>query len=202
MHKPQSDEAKKQVEDTKPSRGFKDVKIEREVRTNYDKRDISADREKQSTTKRKNCASKLYDIIIKIRDVEKSMFLLTLDLYKLEMQSTEYNMSPLHNRFDAIKDKIDAIEEIYNSINNTDDYYLGIDGIDTKENIIGGLYQIKADIDKHIARFEKEDKAAKSVYKENDKSYNMYTPMMKNCSKLTTLFSNIINLVNKMDTNP
>lgn len=201
-HKADSEEAKKPVEDTKSTRGFKDVKIEREFRTNHDRRDISVNREKQSTTKRKSCASKIYDLILKIRDVEKSMFLITLDLYKLEMQSTEYDMSPLHNKFDAIKDKIDTIEEIYNSINNTEDYYLDINGIDTKENIIGGLYQIKADIDKHIARFEKEDKAIKSVYKENEKMYNMYTPMMKNCSKITTLISNIMNLVNKLDINP
>ena len=180
IHKSQSDEAKKQLEEYKAAKT----------------------KEMPEHKKKKNCASKIYDMILKLHDVEKSMFNLTLDLYKLEMQSTEYNMSPLHNRFDAIGDKINTIEEIYDSINNTEEWYLGIEGIDTKENIIKGLEQTKADIDRHIARFEKEDKASKSVYKENDKSYNMYTPMMKNCSKLTTLFSNIINLVNKLGVNP
>ena len=144
-------------------------------------------------------------MILKLHDVEKSMFNLTLDLYKLDMQSTTYNMSPLHNRFDAIGDKINAIEEIYDSINdNIDNYYLGIEGMDTKDNIIRGLEQTKADIDKHIAVFEKNDKAAKSVYRNepNSPEYNRYTPMMKNCSKVTTLISNFINLVNKLDTNP
>ena len=155
--------------------------------------------------KKKNCAAKIYDMILKLHDVEKSMFNLTLDLYKLDMQSTTYNMSPLHNRFDAIGDKINAIEEIYDSINdNIDNYYLGIEGMDTKDNIIRGLEQTKADIDKHIAVFEKNDKAAKSVYRDkpNSSEYNRYTPMMKNCSKVTTLISNFINLVNKLDTNP
>ena len=155
--------------------------------------------------KKKNCAAKIYDMILKLHDVEKSMFNLTLDLYKLDMQSTTYNMSPLHNRFDAIGDKINAIEEIYDSINdNIDNYYLGIEGMDTKDNIIRGLEQTKADIDKHIAVFEKNDKAAKSVYRNepNSSEYNRYTPMMKNCSKVTTLISNFINLVNKLDTNP
>ena len=156
--------------------------------------------------KKKNCASKIYDMILKLHDVEKSMFNLTLDLYKLDMQSySTYNMSPLHNRFDAIGDKINAIEEIYDSINdNIDNYYLGIKGMDTQDNIIRGLEQTKADIDKHIAVFEKNDKAAKSVYRDkpNSSEYNKYTPMMKNCSKVTTLISNFINLVNKLDTNP
>lgn len=156
--------------------------------------------------KKKNCAAKIYDMILKLHDVEKSMFNLTLDLYKLDMQSyATYNMSPLHNRFDAIGDKINAIEEIYDSINdNIDNYYLGIEGMDTKDNIIRGLEQTKADIDKHIAVFEKNDKAAKSVYRNepNSSEYNRYTPMMKNCSKVTTLISNFITLVNKLDTNP
>ena len=155
--------------------------------------------------KKKNCAAKIYDMILKLHDVEKSMFNLTLDLYKLDMQSTTYNMSPLHNRFDVIGDKINAIEEIYDSINdNIDNYYLGIEGMDTKDNIIRGLEQTKSDIDKHIAVFEKNDKAAKSVYRNepNSSEYNRYTPMMKNCSKVTTLISNFINLVNKLDTNP
>lgn len=152
--------------------------------------------------KKKNCASKLYDMILKINDVSKSMFTLTLDLYKLEMQSTEHDKSPLRNRFDAIEDKINAIEEIYDIINDTDNYYLGIDGYDSKEHIIKELEITKSNIDDYIKTFEKHDKAAKSVYKDNPNSanYNMYTPMIKNCSKLTSLISNIINLVNKMDT--
>lgn len=161
--------------------------------------------EQSEHKKKKNCANKIYDMILKLHDVEKSMFNLTLDLYKLDMQSTTYNMSPLHNRFDAIGDKINAIEEIYDSINdNIDNYYLGIEGMDTKDNIIRGLEQTKSDIDKHIAVFEKNDKAAKSVYRNepNSSEYNRYTPMMKNCSKVTTLISNFINLVNKLDTNP
>lgn len=183
MHKPQSEEAKKQFEEARAAKS----------------------NALPEHKKKKNCASKIYDMILKLHDVEKSMFNLTLDLYKLDMQSTTYNMSPLHNRFDAIGDKINAIEEIYDSINdNIDNYYLGIEGMDTKDNIIRGLEQTKADIDKHIAVFEKNDKAAKSVYRNepNSPEYNRYTPMMKNCSKVTTLISNFINLVNKLDTNP
>ena len=183
MHKSQSEEAKKQLEEARAA-----------------KPQIQPGKHKK-----KNCAAKIYDMILKLHDVEKSMFNLTLDLYKLDMQSTTYNMSPLHNRFDAIGDKINAIEEIYDSINdNIDNYYLGIKGMDTQDNIIRGLEQTKADIDKHIAVFEKNDKAAKSVYRNepNSPEYNRYTPMMKNCSKVTTLISNFINLVNKLDTDP
>ena len=183
-HKADSGEAKKQVEEARATK----PQIQPGKR------------------KKKNCAAKIYDMILKLHDVEKSMFNLTLDLYKLDMQSyATYNMSPLHNRFDAIGDKINAIEEIYDSINdNIDNYYLGIKGMDTQDNIIRGLEQTKADIDKHIAVFEKNDKAAKSVYRDkpNSPEYNKYTPMMKNCSKVTTLISNFINLVNKLDTDP
>ena len=182
-HKADSEEAKKQLEEARAAKN----------------------KALPEHKKKKNCAAKIYDMILKLHDVEKSMFNLTLDLYKLDMQSTTYNMSPLHNRFDAIGDKINAIEEIYDSINdNIDNYYLGIEGMDTKDNIIRGLEQTKSDIDKHIAVFEKNDKAAKSVYRNepNSSEYNRYTPMMKNCSKVTTLISNFINLVNKLDTNP
>ena len=105
-HKADSEVAKKQVEEARASKN----------------------KALPEHKKKKNCASKIYDMILKLHDVEKSMFNLTLDLYKLDMQSTTYNMSPLHNRFDAIGDKINAIEEIYSSINdNIDNYYLGIE---------------------------------------------------------------------------
>lgn len=113
------------------------------------------------------------------------------------------NDSELNQRFDAIGEEIDKINDAYNNINdNIDNYYLDFQNLDTKESFINDLNKIKVSIDRHIAEFEKQDKAYKQVWKEDSKQYNTFTPMMKNCSKVTNLIANIINLVNKMDTNP
>ena len=181
MHKSQSEEAKKQFEEARAAKS----------------------NELPENKKKKNCASEIYNMFLNIGSVERHMYALVQDLYKLTMSHDLNNDSELNQRFDAIGEEIDKINDAYNNINdNIDNYYLDFQNLDTKESFINDLNKIKVSIDRHIAEFEKQDKAYKQVWKEDSKQYNTFTPMMKNCSKVTNLIANIINLVNKLDTNP
>ena len=181
MHKSQSEEAKKQFEEARAAKS----------------------NALPENKKKKNCASEIYHMFLNIGSVERHMYALVQDLYKLTMSHDLNNDSELNQRFDAIGEEIDKINDVYNNINdNIDNYYLDFQNLDTKESFINDLNKIKVSIDRHIAEFEKQDKAYKQVWKEDSKQYNTFTPMMKNCSKVTTLISNIINLVNRLDTNP
>ena len=181
MHKSQSEEAKKQFEEARAAKS----------------------NALPENKKKKNCASEIYHMFLNIGSVERHMYALVQDLYKLTMSHDLNNDSELNQRFDAIGEEIDKINDAYNNINdNIDNYYLDFQNLDTKESFINDLNKIKVSIDRHIAEFEKQDKAYKQVWKEDSKQYNTFTPMMKNCSKVTNLIANIINLVNKMDTNP
>lgn len=181
MHKSQSEEAKKQFEEARAAKS----------------------NALPENKKKKNCASEIYHMFLNIGSVERHMYALVQDLYKLTMSHDLNNDSELNQRFDAIGEEIDKINDAYNNINdNIDNYYLDFQNLDTKESFINDLNKIKVSIDRHIAEFEKQDKAYKQVWKEDSKQYNTFTPMMKNCSKVTNLIANIINLVNKLDTNP
>lgn len=181
MHKSQSEEAKKQFEEARAAKS----------------------NALPENKKKKNCASEIYHMFLNIGSVERHMYALVQDLYKLTMSHDLNNDSELNQRFDAIGEEIDKINDVYNNINdNIDNYYLDFQNLDTKESFINDLNKIKVSIDRHIAEFEKQDKAYKQVWKEDSKQYNTFTPMMKNCSKVTNLIANIINLVNKLDTNP
>ena len=181
MHKSQSEEAKKQFEEARAAKS----------------------NTLPENKKKKNCASEIYHMFLNIGSVERHMYALVQDLYKLTMSHDLNNDSELNQRFDAIGEEIDKINDAYNNINdNIDNYYLDFQNLDTKESFINDLNKIKVSIDRHIAEFEKQDKAYKQVWKEDSKQYNTFTPMMKNCSKVTNLIANIINLVNKLDTNP
>ena len=181
MHKSQSEEAKKQFEEARAAKS----------------------NALPENKKKKNCASEIYHMFLNIGSVERHMYALVQDLYKLTMSHDLNNSSELNRRFDIIGEEIDKINDAYNNINdNIDNYYLDFQNLDTKESFINDLNKIKVSIDRHIAEFEKQDKAYKQVWKEDSKQYNTFTPMMKNCSKVTNLIANIINLVNKLDTNP
>lgn len=181
MHKSQSEEAKKQFEEARAAKS----------------------NALPENKKKKNYASEIYHMFLNIGSVERHMYALVQDLYKLTMSHDLNNDSELNQRFDAIGEEIDKINDAYNNINdNIDNYYLDFQNLDTKESFINDLNKIKVSIDRHIAEFEKQDKAYKQVWKEDSKQYNTFTPMMKNCSKVTNLIANIINLVNKLDTNP
>ena len=206
---PPSDEDAKKVADSIKQRyensgQYKKHKADsEEVKKQFEEARAAKTKDLLENKKRKNCSSKIYHMFLDIGSVEKHMYTLVQDLYKLTMSHDLNNSSELNRRFDIIGEEIDKINDSYDIINNNiDDYYLDFAHLDTKETFINELNKIKVNIDRHIAEFEKEDKAYKQVWGKDSKQYNTFTPMMKNCSKVTTLISNIINLVNRLDTNP